>query len=781
MKIFISYRRADSKYVVDRIRDRLIATFGPDQIFRDVESIPFGTNFSETLEKEIQDCTVMLVVVGQQWLGITDTKGNKRLFDPNDYTRIEVEAGLRREGILVIPLLVMGMKMKDMPTVEELPESLRDLALRNGLEVREDPDFNHDMQRLITSINQSQGGMVIVQEGATHFDSQSSENNNSASKRQTKTEELLLLKHAITLRLENLSKQLDPPIEKGRNPYSFGQALNYKQADFLVGRESIISNILENLKNDRTGIVAGNGGSGKTSLLQAGLMPEIVRRGNLPILVSATSDSLEARIKKAFLTNVTDTKYLNQTTLSTFLHHISESLPQAKQLYIIIDRFENFLVKSTLETEAFKQEWTNCTANSPQIHWLFSIHLGFSHLLGFFRPEINPFLDLIILPPLDRESARQVILKPASIHGFKVESNVVDDILKSLGDANIDPSQLQTICYLMAGGNGQTRPDWTMADYEKSGRSDGLLSQSLEKLIKQLKPGDREAAWQILAFLAEQNNQPKSLARLINLTKSYGIQSEDAERITKMLGEIHLVDVEDEQYHLASQSILPRIEQWTNQQAALFKARQEATNQLRQLRNSALRGLFGGAIGFILFDQIVYTGIIPDLSFFIFFLLSVGATGGIAGFLLTLTADLSIAAYQGSRTWMAFFVGGIGGIIAFALGFLFYINNNYIGDALLRILPSAALEGALWGAVIGLGTIYTLRSQSRIWLSALITALISGAILMLVDSTLSVLVNEAWAKAPSHLQIFLAGATMPLCIITAALFRRPAKMKWNNS
>lgn len=387
---------------------------------------------------------------------------------------------------------------------------------------------------------------------------------------------------------------------------------------------------------------------------------------------------------------------------------------------------------------------------------------------------------MIILPPLDRESARQVILKPASIYGFKVEDDVVDNILKSLGDANIDPSQLQIICYLMAGGNGQTRPDWTMADYEKSGRSDGLLSQSLEKLIKQLKPGDREAAWQILAFLAEQNNQPKSLARLINLTKSYGIQSEDAERITKILEEIHLVDVEDEQYFLASQSILPRIEQWMNQQAALFKARQEATNQLRQLRNSALRGLFGGAVGFILFDQIVYTGIIPDLSFFIFFLLSVGATGGIAGFLLTLTADLSIAAYQGSRTWMAFFAGGIGGIIAFALGFLFYINNNYLGDALLRILPLAALEGALWGAVIGLGTIYTLRSQARIWLSALITALISGAILMLVDSTLSVLVNEAWAKAPSHLQIFLAGATMPLCFITAALFRRPSNMKWNN-
>jgi formylglycine-generating enzyme required for sulfatase activity len=99
----------------------------------------------------------MLVVIGPQWVNITDTKGNKRLNDPNDYTRIEVETGLSNKAILVIPVLVMDAMM---PLAQNIPESLSDLLFRNAISVRNDPDFDHDMQRLIKGINQARGGLV---------------------------------------------------------------------------------------------------------------------------------------------------------------------------------------------------------------------------------------------------------------------------------------------------------------------------------------------------------------------------------------------------------------------------------------------------------------------------------------------------------------------------------------------------------------------------------------------------------------------------------------------
>lgn len=151
MKIFISYRRADSKYVVDRIRDRLIEAYGEDAIFRDIESIPIGQNFSDVLKEATTTCDVMLVAIGPQWAGITDAQGNKRLFDPNDYTRLEVEAGLANKKIPVIPILVMNAMM---PSAAEIPESLKDLLFRNAISIRNDPDFTSDMQRLIEGINE---------------------------------------------------------------------------------------------------------------------------------------------------------------------------------------------------------------------------------------------------------------------------------------------------------------------------------------------------------------------------------------------------------------------------------------------------------------------------------------------------------------------------------------------------------------------------------------------------------------------------------------------------
>lgn len=159
MKIFISYRRADSKYVVDRIRDRLIVAFGEQSIFRDIESIPLGKNFSTVLDSETNGCDVMLVIIGPQWANITDAQANKRLFEPGDFTRIEIETGLKREEILVIPVMVMNAVM---PTAQDLPESLSNLAYRNAISVRNDPDFDHDMQRLISSINETLGGSVDI-------------------------------------------------------------------------------------------------------------------------------------------------------------------------------------------------------------------------------------------------------------------------------------------------------------------------------------------------------------------------------------------------------------------------------------------------------------------------------------------------------------------------------------------------------------------------------------------------------------------------------------------
>ena len=149
-KIFISYRREDAADVTGRVNDRLRAKFGQDAIFTDVDSIPIGVDFREHLAHEVGQCDILLAVIGRRWIDIKDQSGQRRLDHATDFVRTEIESALKRK-IPVVPLLAHGISM---PTEDELPESIKPLAFRNGTTIRADPDFHKDVDRLIAGLEQ---------------------------------------------------------------------------------------------------------------------------------------------------------------------------------------------------------------------------------------------------------------------------------------------------------------------------------------------------------------------------------------------------------------------------------------------------------------------------------------------------------------------------------------------------------------------------------------------------------------------------------------------------
>ena len=148
--IFISYRRDDSADVTGRIYDRLTATFGRDAVFKDVDNIPFGVDFRQHLDHEVRQCQILLAIIGKDWLNANNEQGKRRLDNSADFVRIELESALKR-NIPVIPILVSNAVM---PAASQLPESLVDLAYRNGTIVGRDPDFHNHMDRLVNGIQQ---------------------------------------------------------------------------------------------------------------------------------------------------------------------------------------------------------------------------------------------------------------------------------------------------------------------------------------------------------------------------------------------------------------------------------------------------------------------------------------------------------------------------------------------------------------------------------------------------------------------------------------------------
>jgi hypothetical protein len=140
----MSYRRDDTSGDAGRIADRLRRDLGDDTVFMDVDGVRLGVDFVKHLTQEVAGCDVLLAVIGQDWISVADESGARRLDNPHDFVRIEIGAALQRD-IPVIPILINGAKV---PRLDQLPEDLAPLAVRNGLEVRH-PSFHTDLDRLV--------------------------------------------------------------------------------------------------------------------------------------------------------------------------------------------------------------------------------------------------------------------------------------------------------------------------------------------------------------------------------------------------------------------------------------------------------------------------------------------------------------------------------------------------------------------------------------------------------------------------------------------------------
>ncbi|MBI1281069.1 MAG: TIR domain-containing protein [Anaerolineaceae bacterium] len=146
-RIFINYRRQDSEGYVGRLYDHLVQHFEPQDIFMDVDSIPPGADFVDTLEEAVSNCDVLIAMVGPQWIDIKDDGGERRLEQWNDFVRIEIASALKQKKV-VIPVLVGRARM---PVPSDLPEDLLPFARRNALELSQQ-HFAQDVKKLVKVI-----------------------------------------------------------------------------------------------------------------------------------------------------------------------------------------------------------------------------------------------------------------------------------------------------------------------------------------------------------------------------------------------------------------------------------------------------------------------------------------------------------------------------------------------------------------------------------------------------------------------------------------------------
>lgn len=145
--IFISYRRGDTKSDARQLETDLEKYF-PGRVFRDMHDIDDGADYRQVITERVEKCGALLVLIGREWLTLTDKDGRRRLDDPGDLVLAEVAGALKRSNVRVIPVLLQGAEM---PEEGNLPESLKALAYKQARKL-DDEHWDEDVARLAAQL-----------------------------------------------------------------------------------------------------------------------------------------------------------------------------------------------------------------------------------------------------------------------------------------------------------------------------------------------------------------------------------------------------------------------------------------------------------------------------------------------------------------------------------------------------------------------------------------------------------------------------------------------------
>ncbi len=243
-------------------------------------------------------------------------------------------------------------------------------------------------------------------------------------------------------------------------PYQFLSYYDTTDADIFFGREAISQLLASKISSHKLILINGKSGSGKTSLINAGIIPALVTKGYFTMVFRDYGYPTE--LIKAGIENLENVN-VDLSHSHTLLQCLQQTSRQTqRRLAIFLDQFERFFLNLPLtERGQFIQEFSEClqAINAQELNFVISLRQDFYGNLGEFWqsiPEFNTESYQYYLEPLNRAEAIDAIKKPLQI----IKDNIVydQDFLENIlvphlfgttekeAAERIEPVHLQIVC-----------------------------------------------------------------------------------------------------------------------------------------------------------------------------------------------------------------------------------------------------------------------------------------------------------------------------------------------
>ncbi|MBL0343728.1 ATP-binding protein [Candidatus Villigracilis affinis] len=316
--------------------------------------------------------------------------------------------------------------------------------------------------------------------------------------------ESTLLADALTVYREEKAVEQSKVSEE---PYPGLSAYRIQDASRFFGREQAIAELTVELERRQVTWLHGRSGTGKSSLIQAGLMPALLKKDTCAILVRSVDESPTLALKKELLKRrwSNDLK-LSGESLLQFLSKVDEVL-KGRHVYIFFDQFEEFVIKlSEAKQDEFARELADCVADtSIPVHFIFSLRSDYFGETTALRKRLKDRVGgEYLVRSLKVDEARRAIVGPLERFGITYQDGLVDAILQHLGSSEVDSPQLQLVCAKLFHTLPEQSKQVTFAHYQKLGETKGIITDYLKQVLHDqtiIPPNQYKAATYILSTL----------------------------------------------------------------------------------------------------------------------------------------------------------------------------------------------------------------------------------------------------------------------------------------
>jgi hypothetical protein len=371
-----------------------------------------------------------------------------------------------------------------------------------------------------------------------------------------------------------------PATRRPVTPFKFLDYYEEKDAPLFAGRERDVGRIADVATVARTVVLYGKSGLGKTSILLAGVFPELRARGCLPIHLRTLQRPIEdvyAEVARKVGAGAAErAPSATQQDLVALLRNASKE----QTLVLVLDQFEEFFIRFAADASTYQAfvEAVGAIVSDSRLktHVIFSLREEYLAELDDFRSQLPAlFENEYRLRPLTAFGVREAVTRPLEVSSFPFETRVVAKLVDALATQRFDSVVLQILCqeaFEHAVRRDPLQPCLTVADLEEVGNIDAVFKRYLDEMARGLSAEDQLPARLVLRALMT-NQRTKQAMRIEDFDNTpYRVAVDEVSRVLQTLKSNRLVR-DDERggqtwYELTHERLVPLLERWLSSDKA---------------------------------------------------------------------------------------------------------------------------------------------------------------------------------------------------------------------